>query len=331
MILTLVEHDRGAIDEASLEALTFGRRLAERVGDGQHAVLIGSAARALADGLGAFGVVTAHLAEDERLADYAPAAWARSVAGLVERLRPGAVVAAATDRGSEVMAHAAAMLDTPLAANVTEVSDGPAQPDEPWTLTRQRWGGSLLEEARLDAPVKLLTLAPHAVRAQPVDAADVALEAFAPELEDRDLAVRVTDRVAASAGKVSLAEAKVVVGGGRGVGGPEGFGPLEELAGLLGGAVGCSRVVTSNGWRPHSDQIGQTGTRIAPDLYIACGISGATQHIVGCRAAKRILVINTDPEAPILSQADYAVIGDVRTVVPAISAEIRRALAATTG
>jgi electron transfer flavoprotein alpha subunit len=123
---------------------------------------------------------------------------------------------------------------------------------------------------------------------------------------------------------VSLTDTKVVVGGGRGIGGPEGFAMLEDLAALLGGAVGVSRVATSLGWRPHADQIGQTGARIAPDLYIACGISGAIQHIVGCKAAKRILVINTDPDAPIFGRASYAVIGDVHAVVPAIAAEIRR-------
>jgi electron transfer flavoprotein alpha subunit len=123
---------------------------------------------------------------------------------------------------------------------------------------------------------------------------------------------------------VSLQEAKVVVGGGRGVGSAAGFGQLQALADQLGGAVGGSRVVTSLGWRPHTDQIGQTGLRIAPDLYIACGISGAIQHIVGCKAAKRILAINSDPESPIMSVADYAVIGDLNAVVPAITAEIER-------
>ena len=121
-----------------------------------------------------------------------------------------------------------------------------------------------------------------------------------------------------------LTDAKVVVGGGRGVGSAEGFKALEELANLLGGAVGGSRVVTNLGWRSHADQIGQTGARIAPELYVACGISGAIQHIVGCKAAKRILAINTDKDAPMVARADYAVIGDVQEILPAVVQELRR-------
>src|SRR5205807_9383610 len=144
------------------------------------------------------------------------------------------------------------------------------------------------------------------------------------QLDEQDLAVRVSDHVDTAGGKVSLAEARVVVSGGRGVGSKEGFAIIDELAGLLGGAVGCSRVVTSAGWRPHTDQVGQTGTKIAPELYIACGISGATQHMAGCKAAKRVLAINSDPDAPIMSLADYTVVGDLKDVVPAITAEIKR-------
>ena len=125
------------------------------------------------------------------------------------------------------------------------------------------------------------------------------------------------------AGGASLATARVVVGGGRGVGGPDGFAPLEELAGLLGGVVGVSRVVTSEGWRPHKQQVGQTGTKITPELYLACGISGAIQHIAGCAGAKHIIAINTDPGAPILAHADYAVIGDLHQVIPALVAALR--------
>jgi electron transfer flavoprotein alpha subunit len=150
------------------------------------------------------------------------------------------------------------------------------------------------------------------------------VETFTPELSEADLVVRVRDHVAPPAGGVSLADAKVVVTGGRGVGSAEGFAPVEELAALLGGAVGCSRAVTMSGWRPHTDQVGQTGNKIAPDIYIACGVSGATQHIAGAKGAKRILAVNTDPEAPIMSVADYAVIGDLHEVLPAVSAELRK-------
>jgi electron transfer flavoprotein alpha subunit len=145
---------------------------------------------------------------------------------------------------------------------------------------------------------------------------------YQPALEPADLLVRATESAERSTG-VSLATARVVVGGGRGVGGPDGFGVLEELAGLLGGVVGVSRVVTSEGWRPHKQQVGQTGTRISPELYLACGISGAIQHMAGCLSAKHIVAVNTDPDAPIISHADYAVIGDLNQVLPALVAAIR--------
>ncbi len=138
-------------------------------------------------------------------------------------------------------------------------------------------------------------------------------------------ASRVSERVEAETAGVSLADADVVVSGGRGVGSAEGFAMIEELAQLLGGAVGCSRAVTSAGWRPHTDQVGQTGTKISPEIYIACGISGATQHMAGCKGAKKLLAINPDAEASIFASADYAVIGDLHEIVPAISAEIRKA------
>ena len=150
------------------------------------------------------------------------------------------------------------------------------------------------------------------------------VEEFTPALGEEHFVVRVIRREEPSAGTIRLDTARVVVGGGRGVGSREGFELLEELANLLGGAVGGSRVVTNLGWRPHSDQVGQTGARIAPDLYIACGISGAIQHIVGCKGAKRILVINKDQNAPIVSRADWAVIGDLHEIVPAIVAELRK-------
>ncbi len=245
---------------------------------------------------------------------YAPAAWGQTLVDLVAERAPQAVVAAGSERGNEVLAHAAAILGLPLSANTIAFTPG-----SPPTVTRVRWGGSLLEEALLRGSTLLMTVAPHAVAA---DGAAVEVEVVAPS--EHVLAVAPTERVAATSGGVSLEDATVVVSGGRGVGSAEGFAIIEELAALLGGAVGCSRAVTSAGWRPHTDQVGQTGTKIAPDIYIACGISGATQHMAGCKGAKRLLAINEDGEASIFAHADYGVIGNLHEVVPAIADEIRK-------
>jgi electron transfer flavoprotein alpha subunit len=271
--------------------------------------------------LGEHGVSTLHVAEHDAFDAYAPVAAARTAVELAGRIEPSVVLTIGSERGNEVLAHVGAILDLPFAANCIEASAA-----RPLRVTRLRWGGSLLEEADLHGAPGLITVAPHVVAAQAVPGSSPAtVDAFAPTLTDSDVLVRVSERSEAQTGGVSLAEAKVVVSCGRGAGSPEGFGIIEELAGLLGGAVGCSRAVTMAGWRPHTDQVGQTGTKIAPDIYIACGISGATQHMAGCKGAKSILAVNTDPDAPILASADYAVIGDLHEVVPAISAELRKA------
>lgn len=321
MILVLVEHADGQPDRLSLEALNLARRLGAVAGEPLETVLFGAGAREAAAALAGQGVATAHVVEHERLGPYAPAAWAESVVQLVAARAPAVALAAGSPRGNEVLAHVGARTGLPMAANCTDVTPG-----EPFRLTRQRWAGSLLEEASLEGSTRLLTVAPHAVAAEePVAEAAPAVVSFAPVLSEADLRVAVSRQLPPDRSGVSLTDARVVVGGGRGVGSAEAFAALEELAGLLNGAVGVSRVVTSSGWRPHAEQIGQTGLRIAPDLYIACGISGAIQHIVGAAAAKRILAINTDRDAPIMGVADYAVIGDLHQVVPALSAEIRRA------
>ena len=298
MILCVVDGD-----PLSLEALAF----ASRLGD-VEALIFGEAD---VDGY----VARAWRVVHDRLDEYAPDAWAQTIV----ELEPEAVVAPGTDRGHEVLARVAARIGVPLAANVVAAEvDGDAL-----RLTRQRWGGSLLEEARLTGTPKLLTVAPHAIDPTPSGIATT-VQDFTPKLSDEHFRARVTRREQPISGAARLDTARVVVGGGRGVGSKEGFAILEELANLLGGAVGGSRVVTNLGWRPHSDQVGQTGARIAPDLYIACGVSGAIQHIVGCKSAKRILVINKDENAPIVARADWAVIGDLHEILPAIVAELRK-------
>jgi electron transfer flavoprotein alpha subunit len=317
-VLVLVEVIDGVPDRLSLEALRFAAGL----GGSLEAAVIGApGVAAAAAGLGAYGVATVHVVEDEQLSAYSAAASASGLAAIIAGGSFDAVVAPGSERSTEILAHVAARTGAAMAANVVAVEVG-----ERWQVTRQRWAGSLLEDAYLDGTPRLLSVAAHVVAAaEPVaGASDAAVHPMTADIREADLRARVSGVERTASDKVSLAEAKVVVGGGRGLGSAEAFAILDDLADLLGGTVGVSRVVTSQGWRPHVQQVGQTGTRIAPDLYIACGISGAIQHIVGCKAAKRILVINTDPDAPIFGRATYAVIGDVHQVVPAIAAEIRR-------
>jgi electron transfer flavoprotein alpha subunit len=324
-ILVFVEMAGDGPDRLSAEALGLAGRIAGTSGAEVQAVVVPTAAdrdavEKLAPGLGRYGVTTVHLAGSDRIASYAPAAWGAAVTGVVTGGSYVAVIAPGSERATEILAHVAARTGLPMAANVVAVDAG-----DRWRVTRQRWAGSLLEEAWLDGEPRLFTVAAHAVPAlEPSGAGQAKVVSVGPSITDGDLRARVVGQDLAAADRVSLSDAKVVVGGGRGMGSAEAFAMLDELAGLLGAAVGVSRVATSLGWRPHTQQIGQTGTRIAPELYIACGISGAIQHIVGAKSAKRILVINTDPDAPIFRRAKYAVIGDVHAVVPAISNEIRR-------
>jgi electron transfer flavoprotein alpha subunit len=323
-VFCLVELDGDAVADVSLRALTLARGLAGGSAGGLAGVVFGTPDPAVAPGLAAYGAGDVYVVSG--VDGYAPQAWARALA---ELLGPGgttpgtsgqAVVAAGTEHGNEVMAHLGAITGLPMAANCVAASRADAGALD---IVRQRWAGLLLEEAVLDAPAALLTVATDAVSPPPEPAAGPAVvHQVSASARDADLVVRAVES-SAGAGGASLATARVVVGGGRGVGSADGFASLEELAGLLDGVVGVSRVVTSEGWRPHSMQVWQTGTKITPDLYLACGISGAIQHFAGCSGAKTIIAVNTDPAAPMMTRADYAVIGDLHAVIPALVEALR--------
>ena len=317
MILVLVDHDRGELDQLSLRALTAARKLGQDV----EAIVIGKEGAALAGIVGEYGAKVLHVASHANLTDYTPMASGRALKDLVEKLKPSAVLAAGSPRGNEQLAHLAAFLDLPMAAECSEITLG-----SPHHVLRARWAGNLIESANVHADLLIATVLAFSTEPESANGGAATVVDFEPALEPSDYAVKVLSRDAGeSKGGVTLVDAKVIVSGGRGVGGPDGFGQIEELANLLGGTVGCSRVVTSSGWRPHAEQVGQTGTKVAPDLYIAAGISGAMQHIAGMKNSKTIVVINTDPEAPILSYADYAIIGDLHQVIPALTSAIRQA------
>lgn len=317
MILVLIDHDRGELDQLSLRALTAARKLGQDV----EAIVIGKEGAALAGIVGEYGAKVLHVATHANLTDYTPMASGRALKDLVEKLKPAAVLAAGSPRGNEQLAHLAAFLDLPMAAECSEITLG-----SPHHVLRARWAGNLIESANVHSDLLIASVLAFSTEPESVNGGAATVSEFEPSLQPSDYAVKVLSRDAGeSKGGVTLVDAKVIVSGGRGVGGPDGFGQIEELANLLGGTVGCSRVVTSSGWRPHAEQVGQTGTKVAPDLYIAAGISGAMQHIAGMKNSKTIVVINTDPEAPILSYADYAIIGDLHQVIPALTSAIREA------
>ncbi|WP_206051108.1 electron transfer flavoprotein subunit alpha/FixB family protein [Nocardioides speluncae] len=319
-----VETDETGIALTSLETLTLARELAEPAGVPLHALLFATTeppTEQMLGQLGEQGVATVYITAEPRLAAYAAAAWASAAVQVAQAVSARVVVASGTPRGGELLAHISARLDVAMAANVTAI-EGLA----PFTVTRQVMGGSVLEEMRLADSPAVFTVAGHACEATPAAAVSTpVVTPYRPTVEDADLVARV---VRTEAGEqdhsAALSAARVVVAAGRGANGPDGFKSLLELTDLLGGALGVSRVVTSLGWRPHHEQVGQTGVRVAPDLYVACGISGAIQHWAGMSSSKTIVAVNTDPDAPMVTRAHYAVIGDLHEIVPAVNDEIRR-------
>jgi electron transfer flavoprotein alpha subunit len=317
VILVVVEAGAAGVSEVSLETVTFARSLGAPV----HAVVVGPIPDGLVDLLGTYGVEQVHHAVGDAFSAYGGAVWAAAVQAVHTDAGADAVVGPGTPRGMEVLAHVAARLGVAMAANVVGVA-GTA----PLRVTRQVLGGAVLEEMELPERPAALTVAGHAVAAEPGPVVTATVREFTPEVAETDLVARVvsTEAVQELDRSSGLKSARVVVGAGRGAGSANGFDHVAELAELLDGALGVSRVVTSLGWRPHHEQIGQTGSRISPEVYIPCGISGAIQHWAGCASSRTIVAINSDEDAPMVTKATYAVIGDMHEVVPAINAEIRR-------
>jgi electron transfer flavoprotein alpha subunit len=326
MILVLVEQtSAGAPVDVSAEALTFARSLPAADGSAGSpidAVVVGEPSAALVQELAGYGVRDVYALTGEPFASYGGAAWAAGVDAVLSQAGSAVALASGSPRGNEVMAHLAARRQVAMAANVVSVESSSDQ----LTVTRQVVGGAALEDMRLSDRPAILTVAGHAVDATPAaEPGRATVRVQQPAVADADLVARVvsvSDPEPDMSG--TLKSARVVVGAGRGAGSANGFADLLELSELLGGALGVSRVVTSLGWRPHHEQVGQTGSKVSPQLYIACGISGAIQHWVGMSSAQTILAVNTDAEAPMVTKAHYAVIGDLHEVVPAINAEIRR-------
>ena len=317
-VYVVVEHDQSCFAPASREALSAARNLGETLQEPVVATLIGEHIPEFAALCEEYGVVEGVNLNDPKILDYGPELWGQALAELLVLRNPRVVLTVGTDRGNEVLAQASARTGVPFVANCIDVNH-----DGVWNMTRLQWGGSLLEDSAVDSPTIFLTYAHHSMDDAPAPAPkNAVIDTIDLDLDPILARTMVQDRVTLTEG-TTLSTAAVVVSGGRGVGSAEGFASLEERAELLSGKVGCSRAVTNNGWRSHADQVGQTGTRIAPEIYIACGISGAIQHWVGAMASKNILAINTDPEANMVTKAGYAVLVDLHEVIPAVISEIR--------
>jgi electron transfer flavoprotein alpha subunit len=313
-ILVLAEHDAGALKKVTLELLTAARALGTPA-----AVFVGAGFETAAPRLAEYGAAKVYVAEAAELTDYVVAPTAELLASLVTSAAPDAVIVASTAEGKEVAARLALKIGSGVLTDAVSLGEG-------FVAEQSIFGGSSIVHSRVTKGLPIITMRPNAT--SPV-AADVPAAAeridVSVELSDAARQARVVDRVVVETGsRPELTEAAIVVSGGRGVGSAENFSVIEELADSLGAAVGASRAATDAGWYPHQHQVGQTGKTVSPQLYIACGISGAIQHRAGMQTSKTIVAVNKDPEAPIFELVDFGVVGDLHQVVPQLTAEVRR-------
>jgi electron transfer flavoprotein alpha subunit len=316
-ILVFVEQRNGNIRKASLEALSEAKRLAAGGGWSVCAVVAGHGVAAKAAELGGWGAGKVYVADEERFARYSSEGYAAVVRAAVEKCAPVALFMAATALGRDLSGRVAARLGWGCLSDVTKL----AVSGVTIQATRPVYSGKALATVDSAGKAVVVTLRPNVFPAQSSGGtADVETLPAIPG----DIRAVVKELLAKEGGELDVAEADVIVTGGRGIKGPENFALIRELARLLGAAVGASRAVVDAGWIDHAHQVGQTGKVVSPSLYIACGVSGAIQHLAGMSSSKLIVAINKDPEAPIFKVADYGIVGDLFQVVPALTEEVRK-------
>ncbi len=315
-VLVFAEQVDGNFRKIAYETVSEGRRLADTIGETVTAVVLGSGIEGIAGELGKYGADKILVGDDPALADYTTDAYTNVVFDVVKDNDPGILLLGASSHGKDLSARLAARLGVGLAMDCIALRlDG-----EKLIATRPMYGGKVLAEVALEGIPQMSAIRPNVMEI--VDAArsgDVEMLG----INIGAVKTRIVENKLEAASKVDLTEADVIVSGGRGMGGPD-FSVLEELARVLGGTVGASRSAVDEGWRPHSDQVGQTGKVVTPNLYIACGISGAIQHLAGMGSSKYIVAINKDPEAPIFKKADFGIVEDLFKAVPAIMAELKK-------
>lgn len=315
-VLVFAEQTDGRFRKIALEVVSEGRRLADALGESLTAAVLGSGMESVAGDLATFGADKILLADDPALADYTTDAYTHVLADLIKTEEPTIFLAGSTVQGKDLSARLAARLNAGLATESVKLRLENGQ----LIATRPVFGGKVIAEVALSGTPQMATLRPNVV---PVaeNPKPQAVEKISPVLGE--IRTRVTEKKQTSGAKIDLTEADIVISGGRGMGGPD-FSVIEDLADILGAAVGASRSAVDEGWRPQSDQVGQTGKTVSPKLYMACGISGAIQHLAGMRTSEYIVAVNKDPEAPIFKVADFGIADDLFKVIPAVTEKIKK-------
>jgi electron transfer flavoprotein alpha subunit len=313
-ILIYAEHREGAVRKITYENIS----LAKQLGKPFEVALIGSDVKDMADNLGKYGAEKVSVYQSPGLAEYSPDGYAKVLADAVKKQEADVLMMGATSTGKDLAPRVSAILNAAMATDCTEVEvDG-----DDLKLKRPMYAGKVKATIRLTSPIKIVTVRPNVYQA--VEApANVKVDAV--EVDKPDFKTVVKEIISGAKGKLDVTEADIVVSGGRGMKGPENWHLIEDLASLLGAATGASRAAVDAGWRPHDEQVGQTGKTVSPTLYIAVGISGAIQHLAGMSSSRYIVAINKDPDAPIFKVADYGIVADLFDVVPRMIQELKAA------
>ncbi len=321
-ILAFAEQHDGKFKKVAFEVAHAAAQLAGQLGAEAVAVVIGKGVEKIAPELGGYGIQKVYAADDDRLALYSSTAYGKVLANAAESLSLDVILLPASAMGKDLGARVAAKLKAGLAADCIALKGEGGS----ILATRPVYAGKSLIDLKVNSPKKVFTLRPNVFSPGSANGSPASVEKLSLNLQDSDFSSKVTAVSIAKAGRPDLTEADIIVSGGRGLGAPENFKMIEELADVLGAAVGASRAVVDAGWRPHDDQVGQTGKTVSPSLYVAVAISGAIQHLAGMSSSKHIVAINKDKDAPIFQIADYGIVGDAFEVVPELTAQMKKAL-----
>jgi electron transfer flavoprotein alpha subunit len=313
-ILIFAEHREGQLRKITFENIS----LAKLLGQPFEVALIGNNLASMANELGKYGAEKVITFNNAVLAEYSPDGYAKVLADAIKKQNADVLLMGATSTGKDLAPRISALLNASMATDCTEVKvDG-----NDLILKRPMYAGKVKATIKLTSPVKIVTVRPNVYQAVEAPAS---AQTESVEVDKPDFRTVVKEIISGAKGKLDVTEADIIVSGGRGMKGPENWHLIEELASLLGAATGASRAAVDAGWRPHDEQVGQTGKTVSPSLYIAVGISGAIQHLAGMSSSKYIVAINKDPDAPIFKVADYGIVADLFDVVPRMISELKAA------